>query len=586
MASTIPLVRLDAPSGRGGERSFAFSGFERAIEARRPDEVWSALREAEAAVASGRHAAGFVAYEAAAGIDPLLATYPPAELPLVWLGIFAERRETHACHGEASDAAGSARVWRPDLTRAEYEATIGRIRERIGAGDTYQVNFTFRMKSDWEGQDVAAAYRALCLAQRASYCAMIDTGRFCVLSASPELFFRLRDRLVTTRPMKGTHRRGRFIEEDDRFAAALADSAKERAENLMIVDLLRNDLGRLAEPGSVRVRDLFTVERYETVLQMTTTVEARLRRGAGLTELFAALFPSGSVTGAPKVSTMKIIRELETSPRGVYTGAVGYLSPGPEATWSVAIRTLCIDRSRARATFGVGGGITWDSCASEEYEECLTKARVLETRRPSFELFETMRVDPAAGIRRRDRHLRRLEGSARYFGFAFDRGRLLEMLRTAEREAEETLRLRLVLARSGAATTEATPLDAEATGPLTAALCDLPVDSADPFLYHKTTHRTIYERRAARRPDVDQVILRNERGELTECPIGNLVVERGGRRYTPPLGCGLLPGTFREELLKSGELAERVLMPDDLQAADRVFLVNSVREWVPLVLRL
>jgi para-aminobenzoate synthetase/4-amino-4-deoxychorismate lyase len=427
-----------------------------------------------------------------------------------------------------------------------------------------------------------AFYRALCRSQRANYCGYIDTGKHQVLSASPELFFSLKEGHLTTRPMKGTHRRGRWVDEDDQFADTLARSEKNRAENLMIVDLLRNDLGRVAETGSVEVSDLWHVEPYETLFQMTSTVEARARDDVDLAGLFKALFPCGSVTGAPKVRTMQIISELESASRGVYTGAIGYVSPGREAVFNVAIRTVTVEKDSGRAEFGVGGGITWDSTSEDEYQECLTKVRVLTERRPEFYLFETIRFDPETGVFLWDRHLKRITKSASFFGFPCDPKQLERGLAEVTDGCAEPSRVRLILQSDGSVSGETFPLTPASVDGYLAAVCPLRVDSSDVFLYHKTSHRDMYDLCLNACSGVDDVFLVNERGELTETRIGNLVLEIDGQRVTPPVASGLLGGTFRAELLATGQVEERTLFIRDLQRAQNVFMVNSVREWVPV----
>lgn len=370
-----PAVMLECNRTDQDGASYTFSGCVDQVVARCTADVYAALTEVERAVSRGLHAAGYIAYEAAAGLDPALKTRPPGAMPLVWFGLF-ERRMPAAGGRSRSRRAYSHSAWRPSIGRDEYEDVVAGIRAYIAAGDTYQVNFTYRMRADFEG-DAAAFYSDLSRSQPTAYSAYVDSGRFQVLSASPELFFRLKSGQLTARPMKGTRRRGRWPEEDRILFDDLKWSPKDRAENVMIVDMLRNDLGRVSETGSVRTPVLWDVERYETVLQMTSTVQSRLRSGLGVPDLLRAAFPCGSVTGAPKVRTMGIISELEDSPRGVYTGSIGYVSPGPEAQFNVAIRTVTVDREKGVAEFGVGSGVTHDSSAGGEYEECRTKARML-----------------------------------------------------------------------------------------------------------------------------------------------------------------------------------------------------------------
>ena len=411
------------------------------LEATRAGEVVAVLEAAEAAAQRGLWVAGFVSYEAAPGLDPALVVRPRdpedafAALPLAWFAMF-ERAEETTLPLPRDDGVPAAPdgTWAPTTPRERFETAVERIHELIAAGETYQVNHTMRLRSRVEG-DARGLYRDLCYAQRGAFSAYLDLGRYRVLSASPELFFERRGGAIVTRPMKGTAPRGRWPEEDRAAADRLLASAKDRAENAMIVDLLRNDLGRISRPGSVTWADAFQVERYETVWQLTTTVSAELDPSIGLADIFRGLFPSGSVTGAPKVRTMEIIRELEDSPRGVYCGTVGYLAPEgsgrPNARFNVAIRTVTVDTVTTTAEYGVGGGITWDSDARAEYEETVAKSRVLTARRPDFELLETMRFDPAEGVRHLERHLARLVASADSFSFRVDDTEIREAVEKA-----------------------------------------------------------------------------------------------------------------------------------------------------------
>ena len=567
------------------ERSFALEDPVGVIEARRPGELTGVLASAEAAAGRGLWVAGFVAYEAAPGLDPHLEVREraPDDLPLAWFALFERRRLIAPFEPVARrDPGADATAWRPSVDRASYDAAIARIRELIAAGETYQVNHTLRLRARIEG-DERALYRDLALAQRGAVSAFLNAGRFRILSASPELFFRLEDGRITTRPMKGTAARGRWLAEDEAIRSSLIASEKDRAENAMIVDLIRNDLGRISRPGTVETTAMFEAERYETVWQLTSTVSAELEPGTSLVDVFGALFPSGSVTGAPKVATMRFIRELEDSPRGVYCGAVGLLAPEgsgePRATFNVAIRTLTLDGDTGIAEYGVGGGITFDSSAAAEYDEALAKARVLTAARPAFDLFETLRHDQDDGFRHVDGHLDRLEDSARYFGFRFDAEDALAALKGAVAGAAGPVRVRLTLSRDGLTVAEASALPSAPDGPVRLALDTEPVDPSDVWLFHKTTLREPYERRRERRPDVDDVVLTNTRGEVTESTIANLAVRLGDRWVTPPLESGLLPGSFRTVLVRDGTLEERPIAIETFRGAEAIALVSSVRGW-------
>jgi para-aminobenzoate synthetase/4-amino-4-deoxychorismate lyase len=557
------------------------------LEATRPDEVAGVLGAAEGAAARGLWVAGFVAYEAAPGLDPALEVRSRdpddafARLPLAWFAMFERREQTALPEPQSEPAPAPAGAWKPSVDRATYDASIAEIRERIAAGDTYQVNHTLRLRSEVKG-DERGLYRDLCFAQRGAYAAYLNLGRYRVLSASPELFFRLDDGTITTRPMKGTAPRGRWSEDDERIAAGLRGSVKDRAENAMIVDLLRNDLGRVAQPGSVRWSDVFDLERYETVWQLTSTVAASPRPDATLPDVFGALFPCGSVTGAPKIRTMQIIAALEDSPRGVYCGAVGYLSPpgsgAPAARFNVPIRTVVLDSETATAEYGVGGGITWDSRAAGEYDEVIAKARVLTSRRPRFDLYETMRHEPGEGLIHLGRHMARLRGSAAYFGFAFDEDEVGRALRTElVAWSDASARVRVSVDRRGAVTVKATALPAPVEPVRLALDTAEPVDPSDPMLFHKTSLRRRYEEASARHPDADDVLLTNTRGEITESTIANVALLLGERWVTPALDCGVLPGIGREIALEEGGLEEAVVRVEDLRPAQRLALVSDVR---------
>jgi para-aminobenzoate synthetase/4-amino-4-deoxychorismate lyase len=577
-ASAEPLVRFDSLDPARGPRSLRFSGHRGTLVADGLADVLPVLRRVEEAVARGLHAAGFLTYEAAPAFDAALVTHPPdPRLPLAWFALFATREEVPALVG-IPDEPFTLGAWEPSLGAEAYARRVGRIREWIAAGDTYQVNFTLRLAAAFAGSDLGL-YGALCRAQRSAYGALLRIGDLSVVSASPELFFRWAEGELELRPMKGTRPRGRWEDEDAALAAELVASPKERAENLMIVDLLRNDAGRVSEWGSVHVPRLFETERYETVHQLTSTIRSRTRPGTSLSDVLRALFPCGSVTGAPKVRTTEIIRELEDGPRGVYTGAIGFVSPG-ETAFSVGIRTLLVDRARGRAELGVGSGITYDAGAEAEYQECLDKARFASHPPADFELLETLLWEPGGGWFLLEGHLERTASSARYFGFRFDEAHARAALADAvSGPTDGPLRVRLLAARDGAVRVETFPLAPQPEAPARVALSARPVDSRDPFLCHKTTRREVYTTRAAERPDVDDVILVNERGEVTESTVANVVARIDGSLWTPQREAGLLPGVFRRHLLETGEIRERALRPEDLWAAEEVWLINSVRRW-------
>jgi para-aminobenzoate synthetase / 4-amino-4-deoxychorismate lyase len=514
-------------AGREGETTpLLFSAPVAVVTAHRPEHVRPALRAVERARTEGLYAAGYVGYEAAPAFDPALVVRHGGAMPLLWFGLFDAPVSADVSDGPAGTCPSAPGEWAPSRSRSSYDAAIAHIRSLIERGETYQVNYTLRFRARLPGYTGCASgdlalYRRLRGAQNGGYGAYLHLGRFRVLSVSPELFFRTDGDTITTRPMKGTARRGRWTEEDAAAAARLLHSEKDRAENLMIVDLVRNDLGRIARTGSVRVPRLLEVERYRTVLQMTSTVTASIAPDAALEEIFAALFPCGSVTGAPKVTAMRAIAALEDAPREVYCGAIGFAAPDRSATFSVAIRTMGIDGHTGAATYGAGGGITWDSTAAGEYDEVLAKVAPLHAEWPSFDLLETLRLEHGRYVRL-DRHLGRLGLSARYFGFSLSEPAVAGALAAhARRHAQGRRRVRLLVSERGEARVESVPLPERPGGdgggqeaPQPVALAGSPVSSRDPFLCHKTTNRATYEthlaREAAGRPGLFDVLLWNQ----------------------------------------------------------------------------
>lgn len=536
-------------------------------------DVAALLAEVEAEVANGEGiAAGWVSYEAAPAFDAQLTVKPAGPVPLLWFGLFADSAPITL--PEALDEI-VARDWTADVDEAGHAAAVNRILDYIREGDTYQVNCTYRQHAPFHG-DSWRAFLRLVAAQRETYGAFIDTGRHVVCSASPELYFRLDGERIVSKPMKGTAARGRTLAEDRDQARNLRASEKERAENLMIVDMVRNDFGRLADTGSVKVPQLFTVEKYPTLWTMTSTIEART--DASLSRIFAETFPPASITGAPKRRTMDIIAELERSPRGVYTGAVGFIAPNRVAQFNVAIRTLVVDREKNEAEYGVGSGIVWDSVPVREWQECATKTRILRSSITPFDLLETLKWTPEEGYVLLERHLTRLMDSAEYFDVPVHVANIRKALAEAAQAFGDTAqRIRLLVDHAANIRIEAKPLSLSTQPIMRVALAAQPVDSNNRFLYHKTTHRDHYEAARASRPGFDDVVLWNERGEVCETTIANLAIQIDGQWVTPPVSSGLLPGTLRAEMLARGELVERVVTVDELKRAATIRLFNSVR---------
>ncbi len=577
-------------------------------------EIPALFTEIESAVAAGRSAAGFFSYECGNCFEPKAAMRPSREgQPLAWFGIYersyAFDHEAGAfLDGEPPELARfrSSKAGAEDgtsgydveiaaefaLSEAEYVQRIAAIHEWIRAGDVYQLNFTARFRVEAPGS-VAAHYARLRARQPVDYGAFLhwQRGRH-ILSFSPELFFRLENdgptRHIVTQPMKGTARRGRTTREDREIAEWLRNDPKNRSENVMIVDLLRNDLGRVARTGTVHADRLFDVERYATLWQMTSTVSAELRPGVDFHEIFRALFPSGSVTGAPKVRSMQLLAELEDAPRGVYTGAIGFFSPR-QTVFNVAIRTLELEGGRGdglRGTMGAGSGIVIDSDPAEEYRECLLKAEFLTRsadRQPErFLLIESLLWDGAYPLL--ELHLDRLADSAEYFSFACDREAARAALEQHAQEFAESAprKVRLLLDADGRIeiVSEVLSPSREANRIARVRFAPQRTDPADAMLYHKTTHRPIYQPAfsQAATAGFDDVLFLNLRGEVTEGAISNVFVEKDGQWATPPVECGLLAGVYRGHLLATRpEMEERVLVLNDLRHADGIYIANAVR---------
>jgi para-aminobenzoate synthetase/4-amino-4-deoxychorismate lyase len=574
---TRPVAHFESfADGRGWNASF--SGPVEQIAAYELKEVIPLLRRAEEAAKRGKWVAVALRYEAAPAFDSALTVSSGGEFPLAWMAVFDAPSSTAPT--SSSESAFRISGWEPGIGKEQYRRAVHSIRDYIERGDTYQVNFTFPLCGALAG-DSFACFRAIAESQGAAYSAYLDIGSHQILSFSPELFVERSGRKLVTRPMKGTLARGRWLEEDRQREEQLHESAKDRAENVMIVDLLRSDLGKIAEIGSVEVTDLFAVERLTRVLQMTSTVTAVQRPDVTVTDVLRALFPSGSVTGAPKTRSMAIIKELEQQPRGIYTGAIGMLRPDGDFAFNVPIRTLVVDGGNDAATFGVGGAITWDSTTDGEYKECLLKAKFLTDPWAEFDLFETMAlVDGEYALL--ERHLSRARDSARYFGFRWSKADVLAALDDAcKSHPSGRWRIRLIVGRKGQAHVEAKPLGEPREAPLEVRFASRAVDDRDPHVFHKTTARARYDAELERCSPCDDVIFWNCRGEVTESAIANIVVSSEGKNWTPPREAGLLAGTFREELIAKGELFERRITRDELARTVSFSLINSVRGWMP-----
>jgi len=577
-----PFILLD-DARAGGAPARLYADPVEIVAAASPAQVGPALERLRAARRRGLHAAGYLSYEASGGLIPEAGVQAaaPADAPLLWFGLFSGYREIaqEAVPALLPDPAGAwAGPPEPLVERRAYEAAFARVAGYIAAGDIYQANLTFRAAVRHAGS-APALYALLRTRARAGYGALVATGTRWLLSFSPELFFALEGGRLTVRPMKGTAVRGANPAADESAARALAGDEKQRAENLMIVDLMRNDLSRVARPGSVAVPRLFEVERYPTVHQMVSTVAAELAQGLDAIDALAALFPCGSVTGAPKIRAMQVISEVEASPRGVYTGAIGRLDASGDAMFNVAIRTLASEEP-GRALLGLGSGVVADSRGAQEWDECLAKGAFVTAGETPFDLIETMRFDPDKGIALIERHLARIKASALAFGFAFDRHNARNELQAATFRLRRPARVRLLLAPSGALSIGIAPLPGPAAAPVAVAVAPLPVAPDDFRLRHKTSRRRFLDQARAE-SGAWEILFTDPEGFLTEGSFTTVFVERDGVLVTPPLARGLLPGVLRAELIESGRAVEGDLRPVDL--AGGFLLGNALRGLVAAV---
>jgi len=558
---STPFVLLDDARAEGAAMARLYRDPVDTIACHDPAKLANCLSALRYAQAHGLHAAGWIAYDAGALSEPPKGA---PGTPLLWFGLF-ERHEAVAPERVPALLPDPAGAWagppKPLIDRAAYTAAFDRVKAYIAAGDIYQANLTFQAGMPVAG-DPLALYARIRGAAAAGWGGIVHDGTRTLLSFSPEMFVRLDDRRIEARPMKGTAIR-------DSDPAALAEDPKQRAENLMIVDLIRNDLSRVAAPASVAVPELFAVERYPTILQMTSTVTAELAEGADAVSLLEATFPCGSITGAPKLRAMAIAAEVETGPRGLYTGAIGRLDAGGDAAFNVAIRTLVVEGERA--TIGLGSGVVADSEMDAEWAECLAKGAFVSAACPRFDLIETMPFDPHEGFTDLERHLGRMKRSADALGFAFDRHDCRNELQAATFRLRDPARIRVRLSSTGKVAIEVRDAPAEIEE-IVAPIVPLPVSPDDFRLRHKTSDRGFYD---AAREGYAEVVFTRPDGFLTEGSFTNLFVERDGKLLTPPASRGLLPGILRERLLANGEAIERDLTATDL--SDGFFLGNALR---------
>jgi para-aminobenzoate synthetase / 4-amino-4-deoxychorismate lyase len=549
------------------------------------DLVERSIKKINRMLDKGYFAAGFVSYEAGFALEEVFTKNRAYDFPLLWFGIFEKPLVfdnkkvifTNSDNLSNYDIAGI----KPDISEKDYIESIKKIKKYIELGHTYQVNRTFKLNFSFNGS-LDDLYLSLRRKQGVAYSAYLKFQNETILSFSPELFFQKEKSCITVKPMKGTMNRGRFLAEDESNADLLFNCPKNRSENIMILDLLRNDLGRISDTGTVFTKRFFETEKYESLWQMTSTAQGRVKNKTSLLNIFKSLFPSGSVTGAPKIRTMEIIDELEASPRRVYTGAIGFLTPEMNSVFNVAIRTLRINTDKSKGEMGVGSGIVYDSDPKKEYEECLLKARFMSEKPEIFSLIETMLWSPSQGYGLIDLHLGRLKKSAEYFNYRYSKSHVLKALDNLSKgfDMKQEKRIRLLLDKDGNIELTCQPLQKE-SGSNLITVSSKRTDPADKWLYFKTTNRLLYdsEYKKYKEKGFFDVVFKNKKNQITEGAISNIFIRKGGVYYTPPIECGVLDGVYRRHMLTEEKLKiqEKILYYEDLLAADCIMLSNAVR---------
>ncbi|HDY88620.1 MAG TPA: aminodeoxychorismate synthase component I [bacterium] len=576
-------------------RSFAFLDPVCIVETSEISEIENVLAEIESFVNRDYYAAGYITYEAGYAFETKLTDLISKvnfSHPLIWFGIFKnpyifDIRNTGKDELKSEEFHRSCHDMLPyeitgidlNMSENEYKNSVERIKNYIGSGDTYQINYTWNINFSFKGSPLALYYD-LKKKQEVSYSAIIKHGDTYIVSLSPELFFRRTGNRIISRPMKGTLKRGYTLADDKKNSDTLHKSEKNRAENVMIVDLLRNDIGRISETGSVKVNKLFEVEKYETLFQMTSTIEGDLEAGTTYSDIFKKIFPCGSVTGAPKIRSMEIIHELEKDTRGVYTGAIGYISPHEEAVFNVAIRTPVIKNNKGE--MGIGSGIVWDSTPDDEYKECCLKMNFFSKSIEEFKLLETLLYHKGT-YRLLKQHVQRMQDSAHYFDFRFDAEELATYLKKYAEQFTDNCnyRVRVLCDRSGTFHAENSQIGSSIkTQNAHVAFSGKTMDSRNVLLYHKTTHRTVYNEmyKKALEKGLADVIFINEKGEVTEGCISNIFIKKNKELITPPVKCGILNGLMRQYIIKKAKnVREDILTQDDIRKADSLYICNSVR---------
>ena len=541
------------------------------------------IEEVESEINKGYYAAGFLSYEAGYFFEEALSTKRKYQFPLLWFGTYKHPLKVKQNFKESQKAPKVfLKEAAPNIDYKRYKADIKKVKRHIECGDVYQINYTFKDRFCYPG-DWAELYMSLRKSQKVAYSAVIKFNNQIILSFSPELFFRKNKNIIETYPMKGTLKRGKDIKEDKQNILQLKNSVKDRSENLMIVDLLRNDFGRISETGSVKTKELFKIEKYETLLQMISIVRAKLKKDLSLNQLLGSVFPCGSVTGAPKIRAMQIIKDLEKEPRGIYTGSIGYLTPKKKAVFNVAIRTIVLDTLKKKVEMGIGSGIVYDSKVESEFQECLLKADFTKKTSSGFKLIETLLVKRNKKIDLLGYHLKRLKNSLKYFDFCYNEGVIKDKLQKHLKQLNnsKSYKLRLLYSKAGFLIISHSLLKENLHKDLKVVISEKRMNSNDVFLYHKTTNRSIYdnEYKKAIKNGLAEILFLNEHKQVTEGAISNIIIKKKRYYYTPPLSCGLLNGVYRQYLMNKNNfpLKEKILYKKDLLKAEKIFICNSLR---------
>lgn len=569
-------MQFDFTDKNKKSKSLFFSKPEQIISTFHVKEVDKCMQQIESAVQKGYYAAGFFSYEAADALSTPSVNTKKTKLPLLWFGLFRKAENLTFPDDGMPFNLGK---WETTISEKEYEQQFNLIKDGIEKDIISELNFTIPFSADFRGNSYAY-YQQLKKAQNAGYSAYLSGEDFDILSVSPELFFEVKNGEIHIRPMKGTIHRGLTYAQDLQQKEWLAKSGKNKYENQLTIAAMTEELSPLVNAETVKQYDTFRIEQYPTLYQMTSAAKAELKNGITTLDIFKTLFPCTSIAGVPKKESMKWIKQVENSSREIYCGSIGYITPEKNAIFNVAIRSVWIDKRESKAHYHAGGAVTKYSKAEEEYTEIITKTKVTTWKQPDFKLLETIAFN-GKEFSLLEKHTERLRKSAAYFDFPFCKDKLVHTLDAYKKShTDQSLRVRLTLSSEGSIKLEGSPLIKNKNTSEKVVFAQQPVQQDDVFLYHKTTHRSVYEEAKKTQPDYFDVLLWNMRGEITEFTIGNIVIERDGKFLTPPISCGVLPGTFRESLIEKGILTEQVIHKEDLRPSDKIWLINSVRQWV------